>query len=144
MDALSLKIKRLSYRVRHDYLTLNNVVTVIALFIALSWAWGSVSAMQKNYELQQMVDRKHQQVELEKLRVTLLEYEGKYYESAEYTDLAVRQRLGKGSPGEKQLIVASTDDLASAASATKTSAKQQPETNFQQWTNFLFGSKRNR
>ena len=47
MDALSLKIKRLSYRVRHDYLTLNNVVTVIALFIGilfshpLNYAFGN-------------------------------------------------------------------------------------------------------
>ena len=143
MNSLALKFKRLFYRVRHDYLTLNNVVVGVACFIALSWAWGSISAMQRNYELQQMVDRKRQQVEVEKLRVTLLEYEGKYYESAEYLDLAVRQRLGLGSPGERQIIVASTDEVSSTSSATSTSSAPQAESNFQQWTNFLFGGRRN-
>ena len=98
--------------------------------------------MQRNYELQQMVDRKRQQVEVGKLRVTLLEYEAKYYESAEYLDLAVRQRLGLGSAGERQIIVASTDEVVSATSTASTSSSQQPESNFQQWMNFLFGGRR--
>ena len=144
MNSLPLKFKRLLYRVRHDYLTLNNVVVGVALCIALSWAWGSISAMQRNYELQQMVDRKRQQVELETLRVTLLEYESKYYESAEYLDLAVRQRLGLGAPGERQVIVGSTDDTASETSTARTTSEPQKESNFQQWMNFLFGGRRGR
>ena len=142
MNSLPLKFKRLLYRVRHDYLTLNNVVVGVALCIALSWAWGSISAMQRNYELQQMVDRKRQQVELETLRVTLLEYESKYYESAEYLDLAVRQRLGLGSPGERQIIVGSTDDTTPEAFTARTISEPQKESNFQQWMNFLFGGRR--
>jgi cell division protein FtsL len=142
MNSLPLKFKRLLYRVRHDYLTLNNVVVGVALCIALSWAWGSISAMQRNYELQQMVDRKRQQVELETLRVTLLEYESKYYESAEYLDLAVRQRLGLGSPGERQIIVGSTDDTTPETSTARTASEAQKESNFQQWMNFLFGGRR--
>ena len=143
MNALNLKIKRFFYRVQHDYLTLNNIVILIACLIALSWAWGSIAAMQQNYDLQQTVDRKRQQVEIEKLRVSLLEYEGKYYESNEYLDLAVRQRMGLGSPGEKQIIVASTDDVTSVQSTTSTSASSKPDSNFQQWMNFLFGGRRN-
>lgn len=142
MNSLPLKFKRLLYRVRHDYLTLNNVVVGVALCIALSWAWGSISAMQRNYELQQMVDRKRQQVELETLRVTLLEYESKYYESAEYLDLAARQRLGLGSPGERQIIVGSTDDTTPETSTARTASEAQKESNFQQWMNFLFGGRR--
>ena len=142
MNSLPLKFKRLLYRVRHDYLTLNNVVVGVALCIALSWAWGSISAMQRNYELQQMFDRKRQQVELETLRVTLLEYESKYYESAEYLDLAVRQRLGLGSPGERQIIVGSTDDTTPETSTARTASEAQKESNFQQWMNFLFGGRR--
>ena len=142
MNSLPLKFKRLLYRVRHDYLTLNNVVVGVALCIALSWAWGSISAMQRNYELQQMVDRKRQQVELETLRVTLLEYESKYYESAEYLDLAVRQRLGLGAPGERQIIVGSTDDTTPETSTARTTSEAQKESNFQQWMNFLFGGRR--
>lgn len=143
MDSITLKIKRLLYRVRHDYLTLNNVVMLIACLIALNWMWGSITAMQRNYDLQQMVDRKRQQVEIEKLRVSLLEYEGKYYESSEYLDLAVRQRMGLGYPGEKQIIVASTDDDSSVQPTTDTVTTPKADSNFQQWMNFLFGGRHN-
>ena len=96
-----LKLKRLIYRIQHDYLTLNNVVIAAAILIAMSWAWGSIESMQKNYELQRSIDNKRQQVEIEKLQVALLEYESKYYQSEEYQELTIRQRTGKGLPGEK-------------------------------------------
>ena len=90
-----LKLKRLIYRIQHDYLTLNNVVIAAAILIAMSWAWGSIESMQKNYELQRSIDNKRQQVEIEKLQVALLEYESKYYQSEEYQELTIRQRTGK-------------------------------------------------
>lgn len=133
--------KRLFYRLRHDYLTLNNMVVGVAFLIALSWVWGSIEAMQKNYSLQQALDDKKRQVQLEELRVALLEFESKYYQSSEYKDLAVRQRLGHGTPGEKQLIVPSTD--RPAATKTDTSAATlKSDSNFQQWLTFLFGQQK--
>lgn len=137
----TLKLKRFWYHVRHDYLTLNNVVVAAAVLIALSWAWGSIESMQRNYELQQMVDQKKYQLTVEKLRTELLAYESKYYESDEYLDLAVRQRLGRGSPGEKLLIVPSTDAAKQQPTAHNTPQKQSTS-NFQQWVNFLFGARR--
>ena len=132
-------LKRLTYKIRHDYLTLDNVVIFLAGAIAMGWAWGAIQAMQQNYSLQQQLNAKQRQVEIEKLKVSLLEYEIKYHQSAEYQDLAVRQRLGRGTPGEKQLILPSTDqaDQATASSATP----QSVDGNFQQWINFLFGGR---
>ena len=132
----NLHLKRLLYRVQRDYLNINNVVIVAAALLAISWAWGSIESMQQNYELQRAVDNKKQQLEVEKLKVALLNYEAKYYESEEYQELAVRQRLGKGIPGEKQLIVPSTD---TTNPAQNTATNPQPVSNFQQWMNFLFG-----
>lgn len=132
----NLPLKRLLYRVQRDYLTVNNIVIVAAALLAISWAWGSIESMQQNYELQRAVDNKKQQLEVEKLKVALLSYEAKYYESEEYQELAVRQRLGKGIPGEKQLIVPSTD---TTNPAQNTATNPQPVSNFQQWMNFLFG-----
>ncbi len=137
----NLDFKRLFHTLRREYLTVNNVVLFMAFFIALSWSWGSVESMQRNYELQQMVDRKRHQVKLEKLRVALLAYEGRYYKSFEYQDLALRRRLGYGSPGERQIIVPSTDQ----PTAGKTGYDFKPakrKTNFQLWVKFLFGGKR--
>ena len=132
----NLHLKRLLYRVQRDYLTVNNIVIVAAALLAISWAWGSIESMQQNYELQRAVDNKKQQLEVEKLKVALLNYEAKYYESEEYQELAVRQRLGKGIPGEKQLIVPSTDTTNPAQNIA---TNPQPVSNFQQWMNFLFG-----
>ena len=132
----NLHLKRLLYRVQRDYLTVNNIVIVAAALLAISWAWGSIESMQQNYELQRAVDNKKQQLEVEKLKVALLNYEAKYYESEEYQELAVRQRLGKGIPGEKQLIVPSTD---TTNPTQNTATTPQPISNFQQWMNFLFG-----
>ena len=132
-----LKLKRLIYRIQHDYLTLNNVVIAAAILIAMSWAWGSIESMQKNYELQRSIDNKRQQVEIEKLQVALLEYESKYYQSEEYQELTIRQRTGKGLPGEKQLI---TQSFESATPTQKlASSAKRTDSNSQQWMNFLFG-----
>jgi len=132
-------IKRQLYALRHDYLTMNNLVTAAAILVAFSWAWGSVEAMQQNYELQRSIDNKRQQIEIEKIKVALLQYESKYYESDEYQELAVRQRTGKGQPGEKQLIVPSTDDSYEQQTATASVRSTPARSNFQQWMNFLFG-----
>ena len=120
----NLHLKRLLYRVQRDYLTVNNIVIVAAALMAISWAWGSIESMQQNYELQRAVDNKKQQLEVEKLKVALLNYEAKYYESEEYQELAVRQRLGKGIPGEKQLIVPSTDTTNPAAKIGRASCRE--------------------
>ncbi len=133
-------IKRYIYRLRHDYLTTNNVVMAVAFMIAISWAWGSVESMQRNYELQKMVDRKRQLVKLEELRVALLGYESKYYASAEYQDLAVRQRMGLATPGERQIIVPSTDEKGAYHASTPKQTIA-PSSNFQQWMDFLFNKK---
>ena len=139
LDKLSIRTKRALYRLRHDYLTLNNAVFAVAIIIALNWTWNSVEVMQQNYELQQSVDAKRRQVQLEKLRVDTLELESKYYTTLEYQELAVRERLGKGMPGEHALIVPSTkqSDDPTAPQATATVE----ESNFQQWLKFLFSGK---
>ena len=138
-DTLQLHLKRFLYRLRHDYLTLNNVVFATALLLALSWIWNSVESMQQNYQLQQSVDRKKQQLVLEQLQVDTLQLESRYYDTLEYQELAVRQRLGKGMPGERALILPSTDSTE-APQETATAASPQTS-NFQEWMNFLFGQR---
>ena len=112
-------------------------MVIVAILISLSWTWSSIEVMQQNYELQQNVDAKKHQLALEKLRVETLELESKYYDTVEYQELAVRERLGKGLPGEQLLIVPSTDELAEA---TTKSTKIDKKTNLQEWMSLLFGN----
>jgi hypothetical protein len=51
---------RLYYRIKNQYLTLNNIVIAVAFMIAAGWVWGSLSVMQRNYTLQQTLSRKNQ------------------------------------------------------------------------------------
>ncbi|MGB3945734.1 MAG: septum formation initiator family protein, partial [Candidatus Saccharimonadales bacterium] len=98
--------RRLYYHVRHHYFTTNNVVVLIALFVAASWAWGSVQAMERNYELQKEIDLKRRELRLSELETQKLQFERNYYKSDEYKELAVREKLGLVKPGEKVLILA--------------------------------------
>lgn len=137
----STTLRRWYYHARHNYFTMNNLVVLIGLLVAASWAWGSVQAMERNYALQKEVDFKQRQLQLAQLETLKLQYEQNYFKSDEYRELAVREKLGLVNPGEKVLILppntVSADD-ESNKSTTET-PRAVPQSNLQQWVNFLFG-----
>lgn len=140
-----INIRRLYYHIRHQYLTMNNVVIAVALMIGAGWAWGSIGMMQRNYDLQKEVDTKARQLKLAELQVQNLKYKQNYYQSLEYQELEVRQRLGLANPGEHALILPPNSQAAKAADATTSqpvAATHKPVSPFQQWMNFLFGGNR--
>lgn len=139
------KIKRFLYQARHEYLTLNNIVLAIAALIAISWAWASVEAVQRNYALQREVDDKHRQQRLMELQTQNLQFEQRYFKSAEYQTLEAKRRLGLAEPGEKVLILPPNSDAVKAADTAEqtviapTAVPAPPP--FEQWMEFLFGAK---
>ena len=141
------KIKRFIYTVKHRYITINNVVLVIAGIIAISWVWASVQAVQHNYVLQRQVDDKRRQQQLVELQTQNLQYEQKYYKSQEYLSLEAKRRLGLAGPGEKVIILPPNSAQAKAVDSTSQSKRDTQSslaepTPFEQWMNFLFGSNR--
>ena len=105
---MNTSIRRFFYHLRYRYPT-REIVTVALVGLAIVWfIWGSVQAMQKNYELRRKVEAKERQAELTELETRTLEYEQRYLQSEEYKKLAVRERLGYGDPGEKVLAVSYT------------------------------------
>ena len=143
-----INTRKLIYHIRYRYLTMNNVVIGIALIIGAGWAWASVGVMQRNFMLQKEVDGKLRQQKLIELETQNLTYQQNYYKSAEYQELAVRERLGFANPGEKVLILPANTDLAKNSDTQlekkKTQAPIEQPTNFEQWMNFLFGGNKNR
>jgi len=115
--------------------------------IAAGWVWGSLGVMQRNYDLQRTLDRKSQELQLAELEVRNLELEGRYYQTREYQELAVRQRLGLVNRGEHALILPPNSQAAKDADAqtrqTPTTSNEQPS-NLQQWMEFLFGTNHRR
>jgi len=137
-----INIRRIYYRIYHDYLTINNAVIVVALMIAAGWVWGSLNVMQRNYTLQKELDDKSRQLLVAQLDTENAKLEQRYYQTDEYKELAVRQRLGLVTPGESVLILPSNSETAKNADKTNTVVSSVQETtisNFRQWINFLFG-----
>jgi hypothetical protein len=69
--------------------------------------------------------------------------EQRYYKTTEYKELAVRQLLGLGKPGESVLILPANSEKAKNADKsyqTTETIAELPKSNFEQWVNFLFGS----
>ena len=142
------KIKRLIYTIRHSYLTMNNIVLAFAAIIAVSWAWASVQAVQRNYSLQREVDDKRRQQQLVELQTENLKFEQRYYKSNEYLTLEAKRRLGLAEPGERVLVLPANSDKAKAAddiadqSTGISSAGNDMSPPLEQWLNFLFGGNR--
>ena len=142
MNKHMLHIKRLLYHIKHRYFTLNSIVIAIAAVIALGWAWGSVSVMQRNYTLQRSLDAKQRALTLMELEVDTLEYQKRYYASAEYQELSAREHLGLANKGEKVLILPENTPAAKQfgqAAAAAIPAQAKPS-NFEQWVDFLLGN----
>lgn len=135
----NINIQKILYRIRHQYLTVNNIVIIAAFFIAASWIWGSLGMMQRNYSLQKELDYKKQQLELTQLQRDNLEFQKKYYQTAEYQELAVRESLNLVRPGEKALILPANTVSDEKQAPTVATAIRPESTNLEQWVNFLFG-----
>ncbi len=139
-----INIRRFTYQLRHKYFTLNNAVIALAFAIAAGWVWGSLGVMERNYSLQKEVDDKQRQLLVAQLDTEKAQLQQRYYQTNEYQELAVRQRLGLVTPGEKVLILPANSAAAVAADTTtpatqSTTVDVAPIGNFQQWMNFLFG-----
>lgn len=136
-----INIKRVYYQFRHKYLTTNNVVVAIGLVIAAGWIAGSLDVMERNYSLQKELDDKSRQLIVAQLDKASAELEQRYYKTDEYKELAVRQRLGLGSVGEKLLIlVDNSTDGVDDTTAKAAEVEVMQKSNFWQWIDFLSGN----
>ncbi|MCA9327532.1 hypothetical protein KDA14_03315 [Candidatus Saccharibacteria bacterium] len=143
------QIRRFIYLARHEYLTINNIVLAIAALIAISWAWASVEAVQRNYVLQREVDDKRREQRLIELQTQNLQIEQRYFKSNEYLTLEAKRRLGLAEPGEKVLILPPNSEAVKAADAAgkqvviAAPADGPSPPPFEQWMEFLFSKKTN-
>jgi len=138
-----INIRRIIYHIRHNYLTLNNGVILIAIIIAIGWVYGSLEVMQKNYKLQKTLDDKSRQLIVAQLDTASAQLEQRYYKTDEYKELAVRSRLGLVTPGESVVILPPNSETVKSMDKPTNSDQLQDESvelsNFSQWMNFLFG-----
>jgi len=143
----SADIKKQVLHFWHTHATMSNAVLAVALVIAASWTWGTISSMQTNFMAQKAYEEQKRQLELTKLEVDTLQYQQNYYNSDEYKDLSARTYLGLVSPGEKVLLLPKNTLNAqrevlidTTKSPNSSTTKVTSLSNFQQWMNFLSGA----
>ena len=125
-----------------SYVTIQNGALALGLLIAVSWVWGTVGTLNRNFQLQQQVDQFDQQIELSKLQNQNLSYQKNYFEGSEYLELSSRELLGKVAPGEKVIILPDSSNITDKkTTVTKSPVSTEKPSNFTQWMQFFFGNK---
>lgn len=132
-----MKLKQIYHQLRQQYLTTYNLILAVTVVVAIAWIWGSLGMMQRNYKLQKRLDDKERELMIAQLSVDKARLEQRYYQTVEYQELAVRERLSLALPGEHLLILPPNSE--EAQQEEKEIIKEVPLSNFQQWVNFLTG-----
>lgn len=135
------KLRRFKYSVRHDFLTIENVVLLAAIILCLSWTYRSIEAMTRNWELAERLNTTQKTLELKKIEIETMELENAYYSSDEYQELAARKFAGKQLDGEKMVYLPENSEEARNKHADEVAAQVEekvPEySNFEKWMMYL-------
>lgn len=126
-------------RYRH-LITVQNAGLLLAVVVAVSWVWGAVVTLQKNYQHQQQVDTNTQRIEILKLQNQNLLFQQAYYKSDEFLELSARQKLGLALPGERLVILPSSEGVTDESKTGEQTVAEEKD-NFSRWLVFFFGEK---
>lgn len=140
MSGLKTKLRRLNYKMRHDFLTVENVVLVLAIFLCLMWTYQSIAAMSRNWELAERLATERKSLELLSVEVEAAEFENEYYKTNEYQELLARKYLDKKMPGENMVIMPENSDaMKNKYQVVVEDDKPEKEySNFEKWMLYLF------
>lgn len=142
MSELATRLRKFKFWLKHDFLTFDNVILLVAAGFCLAWTWGSISAMSRNWALAEEISARQREKAVLELEVETLELENEYYASAEYQELAARKYQGKLLPGETMVYLPDNSSLALSKDQNHqpaTTAAVAERSNFAEWLKFLFG-----
>ena len=127
------------------FLNMNNLVLVVILGLAIVWSISSISALNRNYALQQQVDQAKLDNQIIQLQNQNLKLQQSYYKTDEFLGLEARALLGKANAGENLVLLPQSSSIATTSSSSlgqsSSSDNSANKSNFDQWMEFLFGSK---
>ncbi len=139
---IKTKIRQITYRLKRDFLAVENIVLIIAIILCLLWTYQSITAMSRNWTLSERLSTEKKSLELLEVEIDTLELENAYYQTEEYQELAARRLAGKQLPGEKMVYLPANSEVAKTKHqpiATKTNEKTY--SNVDKWIHFLFPDK---
>lgn len=117
-----------------------HAMLAIAILIVIYLGISTVETVNRNWELQQKINRLQEENELIDLENEALGYDIEYYKTDEYLELAAKQDLGLRAPGEKVIVLPKSQKPTSDKSTAEPelTGLEQAMENWQAWWNFLF------
>ncbi len=142
MNGIKTKYRRLIYKLKHDYFSVENVVLMLAVFLCLMWTYQSIMAMSRNWSLTERLTAEKKSLELLNVEVETAELENEYYKSDEYQELLARKVLDKQLPGEKMVVMpANSEEAKNKHKAVMVGEKEDKDySNLEKWMMYLFPS----
>ena len=140
MSSLKNGIRRIRYRIKHDFLTVENVVLLLAIVLCLVWTYQSIAAMSRNWELSEKLTAERKELELLTVETEAAELENDYYRSNEYQELMARKLMDKQLLGEKMVVMPENSEEARNRhqKVEQTVEEKEDYSNFEKWMKFLF------
>ena len=132
------EIRKLKYRLKRDFLSVENVVFAVAIVMCLTWTYQSVKAMTRNFELTERLSKEKKSLELLKIEVETAELENEYYKSDEYQELLARKNADKQLPGEHMVYLPENSEEAKNKHNEIVDDNYEKEySNFEKWMMYL-------
>ncbi len=143
MENIKTKFRRLGYRIKR-WFNQDRMVFLVAIAMCLIWTWGAISAMTRNWDLEQRLTSRRQELALLQLEIDSLELENRYYASDEYQELIARAKQNKLNDGETLIYLPENSNFAKNKHDDTTEERPITEepSNFEQWFTFIFGSQK--
>jgi cell division protein FtsB len=118
----------------------SNGALILAGVLAAAFAVNSVQVITRNWRLQREINRLGSEVALLRVENERLTYDIAYYQTDQYLEQAVRQKLNLKAPGERVAVVAhSGETLLSAPNDEPEISPPKPKSNWRTWMDFLGG-----
>lgn len=131
---IQTRLRRAKQYVRKDVFSSSNLIVVALAGVAILWFWGSISVMGQNHLLRQELEAKKRDARIAEIESQTLQFEQNYLKSAEFQELAAREKLGLVAEGEHVLILSDYEE-----EEKEPAIQAQKRSNFAEWMNFLFG-----
>ena len=138
MHKLKTQLRRLRFFAKRDFLTLQNIVDVGAIIVCCFFAWGLISSISRNWELEEKLNEHKLTAIKTQIEVDKLKLEQQYYQTNEYQELVARQKLGKMMPGETMVVLPQNSERARNKYANLDDTEIEEKSNFEQWLDLLF------
>ena len=140
MERTRTSFRKLKYNLKRG-LPRERVFFAIAILACLVWTFSAISAMSRNWELEQRLVAKRYERDILQLEIDALELENQYFASEEYQELAARAKQNKIGEGETLIYLPDNTDYAKHKhDETPVAETIEEPANYEQWLSFIFGS----